>query len=171
MSSDPSIATLAIPAIISASAALAGVTLTAGLSRRAQRRRQREEHYSEALRLARRVVYLLLTTSVPTYDEESLQLQKEITNAEVEYSLFIATSLHDTSDAFIDACGQFIDSSMTESLTTRIRDVLRLRLDQSRRTVEEQTVSNQAMFAAYVCMVNIANRDLQRSAIRIRWKR
>lgn len=65
MSNGPSIALLAVPAIISASAAFAGVGLNSALSRRAQHQRQREERYGEAIGLARRIVYLLLTTPTP----------------------------------------------------------------------------------------------------------
>jgi hypothetical protein len=87
VSDGPSIGLLAVPAIISASAALAGVGLNSALSRRAQRQRQREERYGEAIRLARRIVYLLLTTPAPGDSDGRLARQQEITEAEAEYAM------------------------------------------------------------------------------------
>ncbi len=166
MSNGPSIATLAIPAIISASAALAGVALNAGLSRRAQRLRQREERYGEAIRLARRIVYLLLTTPAPG-SEDSLRRQKEIVEAESEYTVVTGTSLRVTSAEFIKACRIFAEAMVDESTTPRIQELQRLTLGLPLRLQDERIASTQAMYEALVRMVDVADRDLASS--RRRW--
>lgn len=160
MSSGPSIATLAIPAIISASAALAGVALSAGLSRRAQRQRQREERYSEAIRLARRIVYLLVTTPPPDATAGRLARQREINKAEAEYAVVIGTSLRSTSEEFIKACIEFAEAMIDESSIPRTQDVERLLLSLPLRAEQERITSTQTMYGALVRMVDIADRDL-----------
>jgi hypothetical protein len=115
VSNGPSITLLAVPAIISASAALAGVGLNSALSRRAQRQRQREERYGDAIRLARRIVYLLLTTPAPGDSNGRLARLREITEAEAEYALVTATSLHTTSADFVAACRMFAAAMTDES--------------------------------------------------------
>jgi hypothetical protein len=161
VSSGPSIATLAIPAIISASAALAGVALNAGLSRRAQRQRQREERYSETIRLARRIVYLLLVTPAPgSGDVRLVARQKEINEAEAEYAVVTGTSLRSTSAEFIKACRIFTDAMTDESTIPRTQDVQRLVLSLPLRTEQERVTSTQTMYGALVRMVDIADRDL-----------
>jgi hypothetical protein len=128
VSNGPSIALLAVPAIISACAALAGVGLNSFLSRRAQRQRQREERYGDAIRLARRIVYLLLTTPAPGDSNGRLTRLQEITDAEAEYALVTATSLHRTSADFVAACRIFATAMTDESTEPRTQDLQRLKL-------------------------------------------
>jgi hypothetical protein len=160
VTSGPSIATLIIPPVIAALAALSGVTLSAGLSRRAQRRRQREEHYTEAIKLARRIIYLLLTRQAAAASEEAVQDQKAITEAEAEYALMIATSLRSTSAEFIRACHAFVTAMTQGSTTPRGEDLRRLVLQLPIRPTEEWIASTQALFDALVHMVEVADRDL-----------
>jgi hypothetical protein len=167
VSNGPSIALLAVPAIISASAALAGVGLNSALSRRAQRQRQREERYGEAIRLARRIVYLLLTTPAPGDSDERLARQQEITDAEAEYAMVTATSLRTTSAEFIKACRTF-DAAMTdESTEPRTQDLQRLMLSLPPRTQQERVRSAQAMYDALIRMVDVADRDLMSHRLRL----
>jgi hypothetical protein len=160
VNSGPSIALLAVPAIISASAALAGVGLNAALSRRAQRQHQREERYGEAIRLARRIVYLLLTTPAPADGDERLARQKEITEAEAEYALVTATSLQTTSAEFVKACRIFAAAMTDESTEPRTQDIQRLMLSLPLRTQQERITSAQTMYDALIRMVDVADRDL-----------
>jgi hypothetical protein len=167
VSNGPSIALLAVPAIISASAALAGVGLNSALSRRAQRQRQREERYGEAIRLARRIVYLLLTTPAPGDSDGRLARQQEITEAEAEYALVTATSLHTTSAEFVKACRIF-DAAMTdESTEPRTQDLQRLMLSLPIRTQQERVTSAQTMYDALTRMVDVADRDLMSHRLRL----
>jgi hypothetical protein len=105
VSNGPSIAVLAVPAIISAGAALAGVGVNAALNRRAQRHHQREERYGEAIRLARRILYLMLTTPAPGDGDGQLARQQELTDAEAEFAVVTATSLRTTSAEFVEPAG------------------------------------------------------------------
>jgi hypothetical protein len=162
VSSGPSIALLAVPAIISACAALAGVRLSSALSRRAEHQRQREERYGEVIRLARRIVYLLLTTPAPG---ES----KELHQAEAEYVLVTATSLRTTSAAFVRACRTFDAAMMEQSTGPRIDDLQRIMLSLPIRTQQERISSAQKMYDALIRMVEVADTDLM--SRRRRWPR
>src|SRR6266496_3430329 len=165
VSDGPSIAILAIPAIISASAALSGVALSAGSTRRVQRQRLRRERYSETIRLARRVVYLHLTKGPPTANEDSLQQQQEITEAEAEFSLFVASSVRETSANFIDACTRLTEAMVSESLTPRLRDLHRMILAQPPRISQDRITSAQTIFGAFVHMAVVADIDLGPSRV------
>jgi hypothetical protein len=160
VSNGPSIALRAVPAIISATAALAGVGLNSALSRRAQRQRQREERYGEAIRLARRIVYLLLMTPTPGDSDGRLTRQQELTQAEAEYALVTATSLHTTSAEFVKACRIFAAAMTDESTEPRTQDLQRLMLSLPLRTHQERVASAQTMYDALIRMVDVADRDL-----------
>jgi hypothetical protein len=110
---------------------------------------------------------LLLTTPAPVDSNGQLARQQEITEAEAEYALVTATSLHTTSAEFVKACGIVAAAMTDESTEPRTQDIQRLMLNLPLRTQQERVTSAQTMYDALIRMVDVADRDLLSHRLRL----